>query len=242
MAQETATPASSQTVKIWPQKQVTNQGSIQTWLIYGWLGFGTAIGPIWTSSSSYRRDGRLRASHRDSYLVLNLTSVPNARSVSFYVSDISLTLAFMILGDNIIKTRDFIAYLPLTEPSCSSCVNRKASMRGCKKLTWVDKRKFVVVGKLYIHAHPRQMISQSRTVKILRPVNAQSGAHAVASDREVEEVLSGVLNMAKKIWVNIAVLRLSFVSISPARLQLASTLRNYKEAFIVIRRGVIILL
>ena len=36
-----------------------------------------------------------------------------------------------------------VANWPLTEPSCSSCLNMKTAMRGCKQLTRVDSRKQV---------------------------------------------------------------------------------------------------
>ena len=57
------------------------------------LGFETAVGPFWTSSSCNLRDGRVGASKLDNYLVLNLVSFQNARIMAFYASDISLNLA-----------------------------------------------------------------------------------------------------------------------------------------------------
>ena len=36
---------------------------------------------------------------------------------------------------------DNVAYWPLTEPSCSSCVNRKTEIWGCKQITWIESQK-----------------------------------------------------------------------------------------------------
>ena len=107
--------------------------------------------------------------------------------------------------------------LTLTEPSCSSCVNRQIAMRGCKQLTWVvnwkwigitwiaNRKRFGVV-ILYIHGCPRQIrpVSQSHSHVSLRdtesrqrPASVQSRIVPPPNGREAE-MLSEALNMAQE--------------------------------------------
>ena len=57
------------------------------------LGFGTAVGPIWTNSFFYLWDDTPRGSYLDSYFVLTLVSFSQHMNNVFYASDKSVTLA-----------------------------------------------------------------------------------------------------------------------------------------------------
>ena len=103
------------------------------------------------------------------------------------------------LNPYLLKTeKTFVAYWPLTEPSCSSCVNRKTSTHGCKQIAWVNNQKSLDVRKLYIHGQLRQTDSHKVTATTMGVQRFQC-----TPGREAEEVLRGALNMAQPVQEDI---------------------------------------
>ena len=113
-----------------------------------------------------------------------------------------------------------VTYWTLTEPSCSSCVNSKTAICGCKQLTQVDSWKWVTwvdVWALYIHGHPRQWVSHRVTTSgTTRVGGAATPVHSQPRSRKNAKWGPEYCAVCvKKIWVNIAVLyqSVSFISL-----------------------------
>ena len=112
---------------------------------------------------------------------------------------------------------DIVTYWPLTEPSCSGCVNRKTVMRASKQLTWVDSQKRVTwvenrkrVGIVKSHMKAPTAVTVSHAVTQIQSYESSQQLPWVGqSEKQKCQVGSWIWhNVAKKLWVNIAVLRI----------------------------------
>ena len=83
------------------RKSIENKDPAQLTFIFSCcLGFATVVRSIWTSSSGYLWDYRLRESHLERYLLLRFVSFPQRMNDGFLcLWHILYFLSFMILGD-----------------------------------------------------------------------------------------------------------------------------------------------